>query len=198
MQTKTIERTMLTFEELNEDQKKQALDHYRDWNVDGGYDWWDAVYQDAENIAELMGINIDDIYFSGFWSQGDGACFTGSFSHVKGILKNVKDYAPLDKKLHRIAGEIQELFRESFYTATGSIRHVGFYYHERSMSVDVECDKGEADWKAWEDVFADFASWIYHNLEKEHEYLTGDEAVGESLEANEMDFEVDEEGELIF
>jgi len=195
---RTIETTLLKFEELNDDQKRQALDHHRDWNVDGGYDWFDGVYDNATRIAELMGIDISNIYFSGFWSQGDGACFEGNFYYNKGMVKAVKEYAPKDKTLHRIAEEIQALFRRSFYTAGGSVRHVGHYYHERSMSVNVSCEKGDADWKCWEDVFADFALWIYKNLEREYEYLTSDEVIAESLIANEMEFELDEDGDIRF
>lgn len=194
----TATETLLKFEELNDEQKESALNHHRDWNVDGGYDWHDAVYEDAKTIAELMGINITNIYFSGFWSQGDGAMFESSFSHVKGILKNVKEHVPLNKELHRIAKDIQDLHRASFYTTYGSTRHQGFYYHSGSMCVDVSCDKGSLNEDGWEEVLRDFADWIYKQLECEHEYLTSDEVIAESLIANEVEFEIDEEGDLIF
>ncbi len=53
------------------------------------YEWYDAVYEDFQRIAEFLGINFRTrsvhlmgggarqelrIFFSGFWSQGDGAC----------------------------------------------------------------------------------------------------------------------------
>jgi hypothetical protein len=37
------------------------------------YEWYTSVYDDATEIARLMGIEIKDIGFSGFSSQGDGA-----------------------------------------------------------------------------------------------------------------------------
>jgi hypothetical protein len=198
MQAQMITKSFLKFEELNEKQKQKAIENNRDWNVDGGYDWWDAVYEDVTRIAEILGIDIDNIYFSGFWSQGDGACFTGSFYYNKGMVKAMKKYAPQDKELHRIAKEIQNLHRSAFYTAGGSIRHVGYYNHERSMSVDCSQEKGrEISYNEWQDVFADFANWIYRSLEREYEYLTSDEAITESLIANEVEFEVDEDGDLM-
>ena len=103
----------------------------------------------------------------------------------------------MDKELHNIALSIQELHRKAFYTCGGNIRHVGHYYHERSMSVGLDYDKGMADWREWEDVFANFAKWIYKSLEKEHEYLSSDEVIAESLIAHEVEFEVDEDGDLI-
>jgi hypothetical protein len=192
----TIEYKLAKFEELTDSQKEKALDHHRDWNVDGGYDWWDGVYEDAKTIANILGIDVDRIYFSGFWSQGDGACFEGSFSYKKGMVKAVKAYAPLDKELHNIALSIQELHRKAFYGAYGKVRQSGHYYHERSMSVGVDSEKGMVDEDEWRDVFADFALWIYRNLEKEWEYLTSDEVISESLIANEMEFEIDEDGDI--
>ena len=194
----TIEYKLAKFEELTDSQKEKALEHHRNWNVDWGYDWFDGVYEDAKNIAELMGIDIDNIWFSGFHSQGDGACFEGSFSYKKGMVKAVKDYASLDKELHNIAIAIQELHRKAFYGAYGKVKHSGHYNHERSMWVDVDSEKGSIDEDAWRDVFADFALWIYRNLEKEYEYLTSDEAIAESLEANEVEFEIDEDGDIRF
>ena len=37
----------------------------------------------------------------------------------------------------------------------------------------------------------DFARWIYSRLESEHEYLTGDDSVSETLRANEYEFTAD-------
>jgi hypothetical protein len=197
MRTETIEKTYFQFEELTDAQKKQAIERNRDWNV-SGYDWWSGVYEDAEKLGEILGIDIDKIYFSGFWSQGDGACFTGSFYYNKGMVKAMKSYAPQDKELHRIAKEMQDLHRRAFYTAGGSIRHVGHYNHERSMSVDCNQVKGQyISYKNWEDIFADFAKWIYRSLENEYYHLTSDELVAESLISNEREFEIDENGELV-
>ena len=190
--TKTVK-----FEELSDSQKEKVIDENRDWNTEG-LDWFQYTMDDAKTIASLMGIDIEDIFFSGFWSQGDGACFTGRFSHTKNIVKNVKEHTGnSDKELVRIAKEIQKLHRPSFYTTYGKIFHTGHYYHERSMSIDAECEKGSLDYEGWKEVLADFALWIYKNLEREHEYLTSDAVVVESIIANEMEFEIDEDGDLI-
>ena len=196
---RTIEHTLLKFEELTDEQKKTVLDKNRDWNVEG-FDWFEYTIDDAKTIGNLLGIDIDDVFFSGFWSQGDGACFTGSFCHTKNIVKNITEHVGgTDKELIQIAKEIQELFRKSFYMANGTIKHTGHYNHERSMSIylsDYDI-KGSADDREWADVFADFAKWIYKRLEEEYEYLTSDEVVAESIIANEQEFELDEDGDLI-
>ncbi len=50
------------FKELGEEAKERAVDHYNEHNLD--YEWWESVYDDAENI----GIEItafDDVNISG-------------------------------------------------------------------------------------------------------------------------------------
>jgi hypothetical protein len=197
MRTETITKTLFKFEELTKENQQKEIEKNRYWNVNGGYNWWDGVYENVTQIAEIFGIDLDNIWFSGFWSQGDGACFEGAFYYNKGMVKSIKSYAPKDKELHRIAKEIQSLHRAAFYTAGGRIRHRGHYYHERSMDVECSQEKGrEISWKEWKDVFADFATWIYRSLENEYEYLTSDEAIAESLKANEVEFEIDEDEDI--
>jgi len=55
------------------------IDSHRHINVD--HDWWDGVYEDFHHICKIMGIELDhrEPCFSGFWSQGDGASWTGRY-----------------------------------------------------------------------------------------------------------------------
>jgi hypothetical protein len=46
-------------------------------------------------------------------------------------------------------------------------------------------------------LFKDLANWLYRQLETEYEYLTSDEAVVESLEANEIEEEKEEDECLV-
>ncbi len=82
-----IETTVYRFDELSDAAREKARAWYRDGGFD--HDWYDAVYEDFQRIAEFLGINFRTrsvhlmgggarqelrIFFSGFWSQGDGAC----------------------------------------------------------------------------------------------------------------------------
>lgn len=190
---KTIEKTICSFEELNEKNKAKAIEKTRDWNTDDSF-WHEWVIEDATEIGKLLGIDMGEIYFSGFWSQGDGACFVGSFSHKKGMMKTVKEYAPQDTELHAIAKDIQELHRKAFYRDSGRITHHGNYSHERSMTVNSDSERDDE----WQEVFADLALWIYRNLKKEYEYQQSDEAISHSLIANEVEFQLGEDGKIEF
>ena len=196
---RTITRNILAFSELSQEQKAKALERHRDWNVD--YQWWEFTYDDAKEIGKMLGFDVGNIQFRGFWSQGDGACFTGRFSYPgKNIRKSIREHVPNDGWLHSIADEAQRLYRRSFYTACGSVSHRGHYCHERSMSVDLsdyEEFKGRVEDSDWTELCADFALWIYGRLQAEYEHLTSDESVSESLELNDVEFEIDEAGALL-
>ena len=95
-------------------------------------EWYGGVYQ--RYIEDLLqdGFEIDDIYFTGFWSQGDGACFTGRVIDPALFLHAVsgKDGLPWTRKLLAAGGEF-----------TVNVCHSGRYYHENSVSVNVEVDE---------------------------------------------------------
>jgi len=190
MRTLTISKTLAKFEELSDAQQRKVIEENYDMNVSDSF-WHECVTDDAIEIAALLGIDISNVYFSGFSSQGDGACFEGSFRHVKGSVAKVKAFAPQDTELHAIAKTLQDLHRRAFYSVTGTVRQYGHYVHKRSMRIDIASDYGSCDESDWLEAFADFALWIYRRLEKEYEYQTSEEVIRESITANEMEFEVE-------
>lgn len=207
------------FEALSEDDKQIILDRHRDINVDHG--WWDRVYSDFAEDMKAVGIAVTDMYFSGFWSQGDGACFEGRVDDWRLFLESL--------------GYTDELMVQHFADhASFSVSHSGHYYHEHCTRFDAEfylpdqyVDEehfleyhgfGEElrdaaliavlskfDGRELEDEFAeafkDHMRDLYRRLENEYEYLTSDEAVLETLHANDMlDQIIDEyteEGETV-
>lgn len=201
-----IETPVYTLTELSDAAKERARSWYRE-GLD--YEWWDAVYDDFETICRILGIDLrthpvrlygggtrqkPSIWFSGFCSQGDGACFEGTYRHAKGAPAALRAHAPLDTELHAIADHLADLQRRNFYELMATIRHQGCYYHAYSMTIDVERDgpNSQPPTKCPEDgvteALRDLAHWLYRSLEREYEYLTSDEAVDESIEANDYTF----------
>ena len=189
MQTKVIETYGI--EELEGHAKEKALEWLRD-GLD--YEWWDFVFEDAKKCASILGIEIDNIYFSGFYSQGDGACFNGRFSYAKGWKKALKAYAPIDTELVRIGQRLQAIQKPYFYNLSGTIdcndryksTKAVFHWSDNTPE-SIESDLSQA--------FTDFASWIYRNLEKEWDYLSSEEQLIETAEANGYAF--DSEGRVV-
>ena len=193
MRTVTETRTVYKLQELEGRAKERALEWLAEGQTD--HDWWDFVYEDAKTIGALMGIEIKDIYFSGFWSQGDGACFTGSYSYRKGSVQAVKEHTVnSDAELIRIATELQKIQRRNFYRYSARIAHRGQYSHEHSTEIDVYVPNDSynavtaEDEKSISELLRDYMRWIYRSLEKEYEYLTSEEQLTEMADANEYEF----------
>ena len=187
MQTKVIETYGI--EELECRAKERALDWLRE-GLD--YEWWDCTYEDAKKCADCIGIEIDKIYFSGFWSQGDGACFKGKYAYRKGWKKALKGYAPMDKELLKIGQALQDLQKPLFYNAQCDISCNDRYF--RTSADFGFYGKYETE-KDFSQLFTDFASWIYNQLEKEWEWLSSEEQLIETAQVNNYQF--DEFGRIV-
>lgn len=212
MRTETTTRTLYKFSELSPEAQQHALEQHS--RLESEFFDSDYIFDNAAEIAALFGLDLDTqyiplmngntrpeptIYYSGFCSQGDGACFEGSYSYKAGALKAVKGYAGQDKELHRIAKALQDIQKKNFYQLTARTKHSGHYYHSGCMSVNVErSDDREMTDDAEETVkecLRDFADWVYEQLENEYDYRTGEEACREAIEAN--DYEFNEKGEMV-
>ena len=68
---------------------------------------------------------------------GDGACFEGRYAYAPRASRRIRDYAPEDTELHRIADALQAPQRPNFYQLTASFRQTGRHY---GMTADVDRD----------------------------------------------------------
>lgn len=206
---RTVETTIYKFDELSDTARELARDWWRN-ATSADFDA-SATIEDAERVAQILGIEFatrqiqlmgggtrreSAVYWSGFWSQSDGACFEGVYRYAKGAAKAIREYAPTDTRLHAIADALQTTQRKAFYRLEASISHHGHYYHSGCMSVSVD-DREDSyrDVSRFEDditeAMRDFADWIYRQLEAEYEYTMSDENVDESIRINEYEFEAD-------
>jgi hypothetical protein len=189
------------FDELSEDAKEHAIEKLYDINVD--YDgWYEFIFDDAKEIAKLMGIEIKNIYFNGFSSQGDGACFEGNYKYAKNSVKKVIEFAPKDTELHQMVKGLFEIQKKNFYSITANVKQSGHYYHSRCTDINVyrqdnqgfEDYLNQSDNDAIVELLRDFMNWIYKQLNDDYDYQTSKEAIIETIKANDYDF--DEDGNL--
>jgi hypothetical protein len=207
---RTITPQVFEFNELSDSAKEKAREW---WRTDLPFDT-EHIIDDAADIADMFGLDIRQtlktradntyhwaptVYWSGFWNQGDGASFDGSYKYKAGGLKAVKAHAPKDETLHRIVQRLQEVQRRYFYAVTARIKQNGRYSHEMTMEVDVthrEYRKVKRDDEEEViDCLRDFARWIYRQLEAEYGYQNSDEVVDETIIINAYEF--DEDGNRI-
>lgn len=198
-----IETTVYAFNELDERAQERARDWYRQASADD--DWHVTVFEDFERVCEILGVELATqsirlngggtrqkpcIWYSGFSSQGDGACFEGSYSYRKGAAREIRTYAPRDERLAGIADQLQRIQRKNLYALEARMTHHGRYYHEHSMAVSVEraSDTCQPPTRDAEEIVAealrDLARWLYRQLEQEYEYQISNEVVDESFIAN--------------
>ena len=207
---KVIETNVYTIDELSGAPKENARIWYRDQGMHD--EWYDFVYEDFETICKILGVTLattpvrlygggtrekSQVWFTGFWNQGDGASFAGRYSYARGAGKAIRAHAPKDTELHRIADELQAVQRKNFHQLHASIRQSGRYCHEYTMTIEVERDSptwqpptdGTED--AVIEALRDLARWLYRQLRSEYEHQTSDDAVDENLAINELTFTAD-------
>ncbi|OHV80317.1 antitoxin of toxin-antitoxin stability system [Ensifer sp. LCM 4579] len=200
-----IETVAYRIDELSDSAKEKARAWYREGAFD--YDWFDSAFDDFESICAILGIRLKTrhmrtasgsnsskpcIWFSGFWSQGDGACFEGYYRYQRDSIRKIRTHAPLDKELHRIADTLLKVQKRNFYQITAEASHRGRYFYSMDVCVDRDSPTYQRpsgdDENIVDEALRDLANWLYRQLEQEHEYLTSDEAVDEALLANGFTF----------
>lgn len=204
----TVSTTVYKYRELSPGAKEKA----RQWwiaNIDES-DYAESVIEDAEQVAVLLGVgmktkeyktlsgsvrSIPCVYWSGFCNQGDGASFEGWYRPKAGNYNRVKDYAPQDEMLHGIAQALDEAFDLAGESTHCIITTRGNYSHSGTMQFEFDEIQGEVPPEvvvAAEmlviGALRSFADWIYRRLQEEYEYQTSEEAVAETMEANEYTF----------
>ncbi|MBE1529744.1 hypothetical protein GGC65_004200 [Sphingopyxis sp. OAS728] len=202
-----IETTVYQLDELADEAKERARSWYRQHGFD--HDWYDNMFEDFGRICLLLGVDLRTrsvrlmsgrarsqpcIFFSGFSSQGDGACFEGTYRYARGMRRAIRGYAPENIELHRIADALEAIQWRNFYQLSATARHRGRYVHEYCMEISVERDSPayqEPTADAEEEVagaLRNLARWLYRQLEREYDHQTSDEAVDEAITANEYSF----------
>jgi hypothetical protein len=187
------------------------IDEHRDINTHD--DWYDFVFEDFKTICEILGIDLDENEpcFSGFCSQGDGASWAGRYRAIRGWVSepavptydlapaSIREHAPQDEELHRIADELCLLARiygpvyavvrrqSSHYVHSNTMWFDQWNYHDEEIDYDdVAQEILDLIETTLKDLFVDLADWLYKRLEESYDGLRSDEEVKESLEANEI------------
>lgn len=170
--------------------------------VEPFHEWWDFIYDDWKTELATYGITDVDISFSGFWSQGDGASFTGNvdvetYIRRRGLAQEYADVlrvmgAPFDcyvtcvlkrnSSRYSHSGTVDAILDEDTGYAKDLIEEAGIDFvslGENLAFLEKDIDEFQTD-KSHE---------IYRQLEKEYEYLTSAEHFIEEAKANDLRFD---------
>jgi len=210
---KTVTVTAYEFDELSDSAKENAREWFRSGSCDENF-WSECMLEEAAREGELMGIDFalrerknmkgeplpgaPKIYWSGFWSQGDGACFEGTWRASDVKADKVADgwgEDPATTEIKRIAAEFERIAK-AYPDSSFTVKHSGSYSHENCTVFDFHDDNDGEDWpeekrEAWgeecenlKENAKDFMRWIYRQLEKEYEYQNSNEAVDYQMKNN--------------
>lgn len=179
-------------------QQSELIDKYWDINVD--HEWWEYTYDEYKIEMQTKGITVDEMNFTGFYSQGDGASFTGRVDMIAFL------------KVH---GLEEHFMGATFFAGQGELwaeitRGSSRYLHENSVSVNLIVDSYnnyEDDSTRYqvyetmqevmehevkdleievEDICKGYMRDLYAKLRDEYEYLTSKEVIWETIVANEL------------
>jgi hypothetical protein len=186
--------TQEKWNQLTGEHKQELLEKHRDVHT-SDYGWWGGVFEMLDEGLKEIGVRAMEKYFSGFWNQGDGACFDGYVFNWALFLAAVGK---------------PELIPAAVDAPNFSWKSLGRYCHENTVEFDTDSlwqdnpydEEDEAVrheiWKANNEeggalyaVRDDLVEFLkdrmrqfYSDLEEEYEYLNSDEAVLDCILAN--------------
>ena len=167
---KTVTINLYQFSELSNESQAKAVSRLRDINTD--FDWWDSVYEDAEQVnLKIKGFDID----RGSYVKAE---FIGSAYNTANLI--ILNH-----------GESCETYKtaKSFIEDWNNL--VSKYSDGIKTDTVTEDNEYDFDNEA-DDLEVEFLKSISEDyriiLSKEYDYRTNDEAIIETIEANDYCF----------
>ena len=172
----------LPFEDLPEEIQTLALKRWREEGLD--YEWWDGLEDVWKERLEAKGFSDIKFYFSLGYSQSDFASIQGNINIAK-YLEAIDDIVSFP--------EIYEAAQDGNISSA----HIGEYGKIDELNDYSNTLDGDKLFEFEEALKSDMQTLnreLYYALREEYEYLTSDESIKETFEANEYTF--DENGHL--
>lgn len=177
------------FDKLPKTIKEKVIEKNRYINVD--LDNWSELHiEDFKKRLEKMGYENINIFYNGFYSQGDGACFIANINILKYIKGNLKNLIKCGMNIFTI----REVLNSDLYLDI-KINRYGHYYHEKTMDIDFNVYDDENPTEEKDKFLDDLKRYIlavsqklarefYQKLENAYDYLTSEEIIIETLMTN--------------
>lgn len=180
-----------TFDEFSRDEQAEIIERHRYINIDDGFslvEWNDSYVLSIEE----KGFKNSKIYYDLSCSQGSGACFDSNDLDFNTLLK---DFECKHKQW------IIDLLNDENYVSIQieQNHYANHYTHSRTRNISLMYFRGlhicnrlqnllEDVQSHIEKVYLDACSDLYHNLQRDFDYLISNEAVKETLIANDYCF----------
>jgi len=178
-QVMTTKVLVYDFAELSDAAKRRAIENYiNDYDFDLDLDWA-LDFLATEKYPHIHDLNIK---FSGFWSQGDGASFTGELdsswavdafltTEEKTLIREIDCHF---YRLERLTGRY--LHRHTCTSAASIVRFADHIEENEALRVSIDHDLEQEITERLEQYRLEVCDEIYEFLRKTYEAQTSDEA----------------------
>ena len=209
MRLVTIEKRIGSFSELSPELQTKVIEKFR-------YDWDDFdpdfIIEGFCNAMEEIGVDISpkNVYFSGFYSQGDGSCFSGKVvnfvNYISDVVNNYyKQLFQSEKEFNAFKRWCNHVYNDCDYNIeiNGSDRYFTVRANTDITTELYSLDHVKRRSEEQEDRFIRILDYIieekaiednaklYKALENEYEYRMSDGYIKDMIEANEYEFNLD-------
>lgn len=189
---KQILKTVYELDEV----KQKAIEKNYYINVDYP-DWGDFIIEDWKIKLKEIGFENINIYYSGFGSQGDGACFDADID-----IDKIANYLQSKNLINEDEKNKFINLQDDFYLTIKSSNNCR-YCHENSRYTDLDCFYvNNEDDKIFlhnvelmiEELRVDLCKDIYQDLYNEFYFLVSDDAIYNTLK--DFDYLFNEDGTI--
>ena len=188
------ERTVriLTFEELNDDQKKKVIENIRS-HVEDDYNYvaGDMVTEFKYNLEQTYGMTDADIAYSGFWSQGDGASFSCKYVDIPKFLNATNQQELLDKlspHIDEIEANLERI--DTRYANSNTVKANVLFMGDNEIEEELGNELNQLE-ELLDQFQKDESGRIYGELEDTYDHMTSDDSAIEYIHDNELEFNED-------
>jgi len=176
---KMIEIFIFKFNELSPKVQERVVKRYREITID---DWWyEPIIENFKERLERLGYWDIQCFFSGFYSQGDGASFIAKYGY-----ENISEPDYFGEQLNKLQEKYDNDLRGRVVKTSSN------YNHEATMIVGYlesdDADADEEDINQFRAISRELARILYLDLKKEYDYLTSDEVITDYFVENETYF----------
>lgn len=181
---KTIKTNVYELAELTEAIQEKVITNTAQLLVAG--DWFTPITEGFREKMESFGLIGADPYFSGFWSQGDGACFVCDQIDTDLLIRTLfeteydisQDIVLETKNMHVVIQKVDTSFASQYDHENTICAHVNYEGEDPNIS-KLDIDKLENVLTNWA---REISKELYKTLEKYYDECSSEEAAKENLE----------------
>jgi hypothetical protein len=121
----TLEEPSYTYQQLSDEAKERVKQWWYEHGAEHG--WHEYVYENVKEEGADLGFDIGRMNFSGFYSQGDGACWSGHIDVVVWLRTHTEDSIAREAWI--------QLINEGWTDKRMPIGFDGRYSHSGTMNI---------------------------------------------------------------